>query len=140
MNIKESLEQLKKQIVIEESLTDYAGPILIFGNINWLIENKNVITVSLTMSRDNFAIINNKYPNWSIEVQNKANEDENILIINDIDKVDINRQEILLDILEDNEISTEKLPDNLKIILHSNNKCDISLKIRDIVECYSLVD
>ena len=55
-----------------------------------------------------------------------------------MDKISIERQEILLDILEDNQISTEDLPENLKIILNSDKKCDVNLKIRDIVECYEV--
>ena len=45
---------------------------------------------------------------------------------------------LFLDIIENNQISNERLPDNLKIVLNSKERCDINPKIRDIVEYYEL--
>lgn len=138
MDTKEQLEYAKKLLVIKESLVDYAGPIFIFGNVDWLFDNQNATVISATMPREEFAILNNNVPKWVDEVNLKANDKNNILVIRDIDKISLERQEILLDILEDNQISTEDLPENLKIILNASNKCDINVKVRDIVECYEL--
>ena len=55
-----------------------------------------------------------------------------------MDKISLEKQEILLDILENNQVSLEDLPENLKIILTATSKCDINSKIRDIVECYEI--
>lgn len=138
MDTKEQLEYAKKLLVIKESLVDYVGPIFIFGNVDWLFDNQNATVISAAMPREEFVILNNNVPKWVDEVNLKANDKNNILVIRDMDKVSLERQEILLDILEDNQISTEDLPENLKIILNASNKCDINVKVRDIVECYEL--
>lgn len=138
MNAKEQLEYAKKLLVIKESLVDYAGPIFIFGNVDWLLNSQNSTIISATMPREEFAILNENVPKWVNEVNSKANDANNILVIRDMDKISLERQEVLLDILEDNQISTEDLPENLKIILNAEKKCDVNIKVRDIVECYEL--
>lgn len=138
MDLKKELETVKRLLVIKESLIDYTGPIFVFGNIDMLLNAKNQTVISATMPREEFVILNERIPNWVIEVNSKVDYNNNILIIKDMDKISLERQEILLDILEDNQISTENLPENLKIILHSDKACDINFKIRDIVECYEI--
>lgn len=138
MDTKDQLEYAKKLLVIKESLVDYAGPIFIFGNVDWLLNSQNSTIISATMPREEFVILNNNVPKWVDEVNTKSNDVNNILVIRDMDKISLERQEILLDILEDNQISTEDLPENLKIILNASNKCDVNVKVRDIVECYEI--
>lgn len=135
---KEQLEKAKRLLVINESLTDYAGPIFVFGNIDWLFNNQNSTIISATMPKEQFVILNNNVPNWVNEVKTRKNCANNILVIRDMDKISIEKQEIFLDILEDNQISLEELPENLKIILNADCKCDVNIKVRDIVECYEI--
>ena len=138
MEIKKELNKMKQTFVIQESLTDYVGPIFICGEIDWLLENINPVVISMTMPRENFIIQNDITPNWINQIRDKYNNENNILLICDMDKISMDRQEILLDMLEDNQISSEELPENLKIIIQSDTKCNISTKIRDIVEYYEI--
>ena len=64
--------------------------------------------------------------------------DNNILVITDIDKVSLEKQGLLIDIIENNHISTVELPKNLKVVLHSNIKCKLNDKIRPLLECYNI--
>ena len=132
---KEQLKKLKKLMVIKESLTDYVEPILVIGNIDWLL-NSTVTIVSLMLPKEEFAILNDKIPSWVLQVRNKRINKENILVMTDFDKISIEKQELLLEILKDNKISSEDLPENLKIVLHARGRCNINPKIRDLIECY----
>ena len=123
---------------IKESLIDYVGPILIFGDISWLLENKDINVVSAISPKEKFMILDNNIPNWINNVEKRKDNISNILIINDLDKISIDEQELLLDILEINKVSNRKLPNNLKIILNANKKCELISNIRDIVECYEI--
>lgn len=138
MELREKLEKTKNLLVIKECLIDYVGPLFIFGDIESLLGEENLTIISATMPREEFVILNNRVPKWFDEVKTKASDINNILIIKDMDKISLERQEILLDILENNQISTEELPENLKIILNADKKCDINGKVRDIVECYEI--
>ena len=75
---KEQLKKLKKLMVIKESLTDYVEPILVIGNIDWLL-NSTVTIVSLMLPKEEFAILNDKIPSWVLQVRNKRINKENIL-------------------------------------------------------------
>lgn len=138
MNLKEQLERAKKMLVIRESFIDYAGPIFVVGNIDWLLNGLNPVIISAQAPKEEFIIINNHIPSWIIQVEHNKNNPNNVLVITDMDKISLEKQEILLDILKNNQISTEELPENLKIILNSDNKCDINFKIRDLVEYYEI--
>lgn len=138
MDMRKELQNTKKLLIVKESLVDYAGPVFVFGNIDNFINKDNLTIISATMPREEFVILNEHIPQWVNEVKSKSDYKYNFLLIKDMDKVSIERQEILLDILEENQISTEDLPDNLRIILNSEKKCDINTKIRDIVECYEV--
>lgn len=138
METKEQLEVMKRLVVVKECLIDYAGPLFVFGNIDLLLCGQHSTIISATIPREEFAILNNRVPDWVNAVNSKADTITNILVIRDMDKISIERQEILLDILEENQISTECLPENLKIILHANKRCEINPKIKDIVECYEI--
>lgn len=124
--------------VIKECLIDYVGPILIFGDISWLLENEDILVVSAINPKKKFMILDNNIPNWITEVEKRKDNLSNILIINDLDKISIDEQELLLDVLEINKVSNRKLPNNLKIVLNANNKCELISNIRDIVECYEI--
>lgn len=138
MNLREELERTKNLLVVKECLVDYVGPIFVFGNIESELDDYNPCVISATMDREEFVILNGKVPMWIDEITKKASEVYNILIIKDMDKISLEKQEILLDILENNQVSLENLPENLKIILTATSKCDINSKIRDIVECYEI--
>lgn len=138
MDLKEQLQKTKKMLVIRESFIDYAGPIFVVGNIDWLLNGLNPVVISATMSKEEFIILNNNVPNWVHKVNLNTNGVNNVLVIRDMDKISIEKQELLLDILKNNQISTENLPENLKIILNADEKCNINLKLRDIVEYYEI--
>ena len=138
MELKEQLKRTKTMLVIRESFVDYAGPIFVTGSIDWLLKGTNPVIISATMPKEEFIILNNHIPNWMHEVNLNTNSINNILVISDLDKVSIEKQELLLDILENNQVSTYNLPENLKIILNAQQKCNISPKVRDIVEYYEI--
>lgn len=136
MDIKQKLESFKLLAVISEALTDYVSPIFTSNDISMILEGKNPTVIKATMPKEEFVILNNHIPNWVVDVNSKCNESDNILIIEDIDKIKIEDQELFLDIIKDNQISTVDLPSNLKIILKASSKCEISSKIRSYVEYY----
>lgn len=138
MELKENTTFPEKLSIIKECLIDYVGPFLIVGDIDWLLEGENITTISATLPKEEFIIINNQIPNWMIKLEDKNNDENNILVITDMDKIEIEKQEILLDILENNQISTKALPSNLKVILNAKQKCKINNKVRDIIEYYEI--
>ena len=111
---------------------------MFFGNIDWLLEGNDITIISATMPKEEFVILNNRVPKWVSDVNMHVDANNNILIIKDMDKISVEKQELLLDILDNNQISSEELPENLKIILNADVKCEVNNKIRDIVECYEL--
>ncbi len=137
MDLKDRLEIIKNITVINECLIDYTGPICIFGTLDLVFIKDKVTIISATLSEDNFAIINGKVPSWVNSVS-KNKSDNNILVITDIDKVSLEKQGLLIDIIENNHISTVELPKNLKVVLHSNTKCELNDKIRPLLECYNI--
>lgn len=138
MESKSNSEFTDKLLVIKECLIDYVGPLFIFGDIDWLLEGNNITVISATMPKEEFVILNNRIPKWVSDINSYKDTQNNILVIKDMDKISVEKQEILLDILDNNQISTEELPENLKIILNSDVKCEVNNKIRDIVECYEI--
>lgn len=138
MDLKEQLQRTKRMLVIRESFVDYAGSIFVVGNIDWLLNGLNPVIISATMPKEEFIILNNHVPNWVNEVKSRDYNINNVLVISDMDKVSVEKQELLLDILENNQVSTEQLPENLKIILNANEKCNVNFKVRDVVEYYEI--
>lgn len=142
MKIKEQLETMKENVkklmVVQECLMDYAGSIFVFGNIDLLLNDKHLTIISAIMPKEEFLILNDRIPEWVDEVNRKVHEVMNILVIRDMDKISLEKQEIFLDILDNNQVSTEDLPENLKIILHADKKCEVNFKMKDIVECYEV--
>lgn len=138
MELKDNVEFADKLSVIKECLIDYVGPLFIFGDIDWLLDGNDITIISATMPKEDFVILNNRVPKWVSDVNLRMDAKNNILIIKDMDKISVEKQELLLDILDNNQISSEELPENLKIILNADVKCEVNNKIRDIVECYEL--
>lgn len=138
MELKNNVEFADKLSVIKECLIDYVGPLFIFGDIDWLLDGNDITIISVTMPKEEFVILNNRVPKWVSDVNMRVDAKNNILIIKDMDKISVEKQELLLDILDNNQISSEELPENLKIILNADVKCEVNNKIRDIVECYEL--
>ena len=138
MELKNNVEFADKLSVIKECLIDYVGPLFIFGDIDWLLDGNDITIISATMPKEDFVILNNRVPKWVSDVSLRMDAKNNILIIKDMDKISVEKQELLLDILDNNQISSEELPENLKIILDADVKCEVNNKIRDIVECYEL--
>ena len=138
MSSENKAELTNNLLVIKECLIDYVGPLFVFGNIDWLLDGNDITIISATMPKEDFVILNNRVPKWVSDVNLRVDAKNNILIIKDMDKISVERQELLLDILDNNQISSEELPENLKIILNADVKCEVNNKIRDIVECYEL--
>ncbi|MBQ9012314.1 MAG: hypothetical protein IJ094_01865 [Bacilli bacterium] len=130
--------EIKNKLVVFECLVDYAGPILLIGDINWLLNQYDATVISATIPKEELIIANNYMPKWVNEVRNKETLKTNILIITDFHKISIDKQELFLDILKNNQISSESLPDDLKIIVQADEKCIINQKVRDIVEYYEI--
>lgn len=138
MNSIEELKTMNKNLIVYECLTDYVGPILIFGNIDITLFDKDATVISATLPKEELILLKENIPKWVSKICSKYNENTNILVINDFDKITLDKQELFLDILEYNQISTYDLPANLKIILLSLNKCEVNNKIKDIIECYEV--
>ena len=138
MELKNKLGLLKNLTIINECVIDYVGPLFIFGNIDLLL-NKNEVTVaSACLPKEEFAIINSNIPSWVKQIEAKSNESNNILVITDMDKISLENQDLFLDLIENKQISTYELPENLKIILHASKKCEINPKLRVFVESYEI--
>lgn len=131
--MEEELMDSKKMQVVKESIIDYAMPLFIVGECN-LFTEQNATVISATCEKENFAIVTGHTPKWILEVSNKADTNNNTLVITDIEKITVDEQEKFLEILKENQVSSVKLPKNLKIVMLSKEKCDISEKIARLVD------
>lgn len=119
--------------LIKECLIDYVGPIFICDDFN-VSNNDLITTISATIPREELVILDNNYPLWYRRVLERANQTSNILCITDFDQISTEEQKLFLDIICENCISGEKLPDNLKIVISSNTMCPLIEDIREVVE------
>jgi len=129
---------MEKFNVIQEALTDYSCPILVFGDIEQLLVGRTPAVVSITGPSNDFCIFGGRLPEWVSSVLSKAKAKTNLLVIKDMDKVDFEKQGLLFEILKNNQISSSPLPSNLKIILVADKVCKINPKILMYVECHEV--
>jgi len=129
----EELMNSNKMQVVKESIIDYAMPLFIVGKCS-LFTEQNATVISATCEKGNFVIIGGYTPKWVSEVFSKADTNNNTLVITDIEKIDIDEQEKFLELLKENQVSSVKLPKNLKIVILSKEKCDINEKIARLVD------
>ena len=131
------LEYIEKFEGIRECIVDYSGPIYIVG-ITSEIAQYDANIISATIPKNELIILNNKYPNWLIEVINKKNQNNNMLIIKDFDKISIENQKLFVDIICKNYISSKKLPNNLKILINAEKKCSLIPEIEEVVQYFEM--
>lgn len=122
---------------IKECLVDYSTPIYIKGNIEDL-EPLATSIVSAKISKKELIILNNKIPEWLNKLLNNTESENNILIIKDFDKIKLEEQNLFIDIICENQISSVSLPENLKIIINSSEKCKLITKISDIIQYFEI--
>ena len=126
-------EKRKALELIKECLIDYANPLHIIGNIEETgIPLDNMVSVVNTKA--NFAILNNNYPEWLDKAYNKVNTGNNVVVFKDFNRLSDEEQHMFIDIVCYNKISSEDLPDDLKIVLNSDKQCKLIPKIREVVE------
>ena len=119
--------------LLEECLIDYSDPIFIVGEMD-IHENDNITVISATIPKEELVIINEIYPKWYFNVLKKSNTNNNILVIKDFEQISIEEQKLFMDIICKNTFSSEKLPDNLKIIINAKNVCQILPDIREVIQ------
>ncbi len=119
--------------LIRECLVDYSTPLYIVGNIDDLNLNTNNIE-SVENVKRNFIIYNNNYPTWVTKAHNNSGNIFNMVIFKNFDSLNSEEQELFIDILCRNKISSEDLPEDLKIIINSEKECKLIPKIDDVVQ------
>ncbi len=108
-----------KEIIaaIKESLIEYSGPIYICGKIFDLTAD-SLTTIYADKQKEELDIINNKYPEWLKRVMNNETK-KNVLLIKDFDQITFEQQKLFVELICNNCISSERLPENLKVIINS---------------------
>lgn len=123
---------------IQECLVDYSAPIYIVGIIQDYDDDKAITTISATMPREELIIMNNKFPKWYSNVVNNSLRSNNILYIKDFEQISTEEQKLFMDIICRNTFSSEKLPENLKIIINSKTECPIIPEIIEVVQYFKI--
>ena len=126
----------EKQAALEECIEEYSSPIFIVGLMSDLDENQSITTLSATIPREELIIKNNRYPEWLTKVVNNSLKNENILFIKDFEDISVEEQKLFIDIICENCISSEELPENLKVIINSEYECPIIPEIREVVQYF----
>lgn len=134
---EEIINYVKKVETINECLVDYSDPLYISGKI-YDLDKLEATTISATIPKEELIILNNKYPNWLTEIIKKEHNDNNILIINDFEKITFDKQKMFMDIIVRNYISSIKLPSNLKIIINSDYKCELIPELNEIIQYFDM--
>jgi len=122
---------------IKEALLDYSDPIYIVGDMK-KSTSPSVVTISATIPKEELLIKNNEYPIWYLKVLRNSYKGNSILCIRDFDKISIEEQKLFLDIITKQYFSSEKLPPNLKIIIQSENSCQLLPEIEEVIQYYKI--
>ena len=128
----------RKEIIeaIKESLVEYVSPIYICGELMDL--NADSLTIiHADMPKEDLIIRNNRYPEWVQRIKKNENT-KNVLIIKDFDKISLEDQRLFLDLICRNTVSSEPLPENLKIMINSNNRCPVIPEIREVIQVFEV--
>ena len=131
-----SIEKTKEAII--ECIEEYSTPIFIVGVLDSIDESQTVTTLSATIPKEELIIKNNKYPKWLTKVINNSLKNENILFIKDFQEISEEEQRLFIDIICENNISSEELPDNLKVIINSEYECPIIPEIREVIQYFKI--
>ena len=126
----------EQQAALEESIEEYSSPIFIVGLMSDLDDNQSITTLSATIPKEELIIQNNKYPEWLTKVVNNSLKNENILFIKDFEDISVEEQKLFIDIICENTISSEELPENLKVIINAEYECPIIPEIREVVQYF----
>ena len=126
----------QKLSAIKECISYYSSPIFIVGSIDDFMSPHETV-ISATMPREELTIINGRFPNWYRKVYEK-DKDNNILVITDFDRISEEEQKLFIDILCESRVSSEELPDNLKIVINAKKPCVIIPKIREVIQYFEL--
>lgn len=127
------LRYMENVNVITDCIVAYSTPLYIVGEFNPI----NALTtnvISATMPKTELEILNNKYPNWLLQVFANANNENNILILKDFDKITEEEQSLFIDLICENQVSTKELPDNFKLIINAEKRCPLISKISDVIQ------
>lgn len=125
-----------KMDALKECLEEYSSPIFIVGILEGINESDYVTVLSATIPREELIIKNKKYPKWLYKVENNSLRKENILIIKDFEDISEEEQKLFIDLICENNISSEELPANLKIIINSRYKCPIIPEIEEVIQYF----
>lgn len=124
---------------IQECLNDYSDPIYLVGIIHdYDVDEKAVTTISATIPKEELVIMNNKFPKWYSNIVNNSLRSNNILYIKDFEQISTEEQKMFVDIISKGYFASEKLPENLKIIINSKTKCPIIPEISEVVQYFEV--
>ncbi|MBR3210831.1 MAG: hypothetical protein IKF71_02705 [Bacilli bacterium] len=126
----------EKIAAIKECLIEYVGPIYICGEI-FDLNADSLTIIHADMPKEELIILNNHYPEWIKRVINNENK-KNVLLIKDFDKISLEDQKLFVDIICKNRVSSELLPENLKIMINSNERCSLIPEIREVIQYFEV--
>lgn len=131
------LRYMENAEVITDCIVTYSTPIYIVGEFN-PINSLTTNIISATIPKKELEILNNKCPKWLSEVFAKADNENNILIIKDFDKISEEEQSLFIDLICENQVSTKNLPDNLKLIINAEKRCPLISRISDVIQYFEM--
>ena len=126
----------EKLAAVKECLSDYSEPIFVSG-IDFDMTAKALTIIDATMPIEELLIIGNKYPNLIKNIKTRFDK-ANVLLIKNFDKISLDKQKLFADIICNNSICSEKLPDNLRIIINSIGKCNLIPEIKEVVQYFEI--
>lgn len=131
------MDNTQEQIrAIKECLVEYAGPIYICGKI-FDLNADSLTIIHATMPKEELVILNNRYPEWIQRVKKNATS-KNVLLIKDFDKIPYDQQKLFMDIICRNSVSSEPLPENLKLIINSESRCRLIPEIEQEIQYFEV--
>ena len=123
---------------VEECLEDYTAPIFIVGVIGPIHDSQTLTTLSATVPKEELIIKNHKYPTWLCKVNDNSVRNENILLITNFQDISTAEQKFFIDLICENMISSEELPENLKVIINAQYECPIIPEIREVIQYFKI--
>ena len=123
---------------IVEAILDYVSPVYVVGELKSIFPKTSTV-ISATVPQEELNIINGRYPEWLLSVKAKSEGDDNILIITDFDKLSTEEQKFYLDIICEGIVSSESLPENLRLLIVADKKTELIPKIRESVNYFELI-
>lgn len=127
------MEYEEKVSLMKECIEQYVSPIYISGKIAYP-DSSRITIISALIKKEELIILNNEYPEWLKKVFHNAGMKNNLLLINDFDKINLEEQNKFIDIICKNYCSSVKLPDNLKIIINSSKPCNLNSNIKEVIQ------